>query len=199
MHIWLINHYDSFTFNVRDWLLEHPAVDTVRIVNHDDAEAMRVVATDEAPIVLSPGPKDPESIALTADLVRNLREFRPVLGLCLGHQLLGVLHGSRLIRARRPLHGSRRRLMICHKELADKFEKEPLVAVYHSLVLHSDLAPGLLLLATDEDGDPMAIASTNIRRPFLGWQFHPESFLTADRQVWSSLWIDYCRGVGSRP
>ena len=192
MHMWLINHYDSFTFNVRDWLLEHPAVDTVGIVNFDDAEAMQAVAIDDAPLVLSPGPKDPQSIGLTAALVRNLQDYRPVLGLCLGHQLLGVLHGSRLVRARTPLHGSRRRLWIRRKALADQFKSEPLVAVYHSLVLHADLAPGLELLAVDEDGDPMAIASTNIRRPFLGWQFHPESFLTADRKLWCSLWIDYC-------
>jgi anthranilate/para-aminobenzoate synthase component II len=186
MHFWLVDHYDSFTLNIRDWLLTHPAVETVQIVAYDDRDQMQLVADDAAPIILGPGPKDPWSILPSHDLLLKTNPSRPVLGICLGHQLLGVISGANLARAKAPKHG------VTVEINGDALLCAGRVAVYHSLVIEEP-TEGFSVVARGPENEVMAIESTVPGKLVWGWQFHPESFMTDRREQLCSLWIDACQ------
>jgi anthranilate synthase component II len=174
--ILVIDNYDSFTYNLVQYLGELGAEVDVRrndAVTVDDIAAMR-----PEQIVISPGPGRPEDAGISTDVIRHFGTSTPVLGVCLGHQAIGVVYGGTVCRAAVPMHG--KTSTVVHdgqgifKGIGDPFQ----AGRYHSLVISPQDVPADLEVTarTKEDGTIMAVRHR--RYPVHGVQFHPESVLT---------------------
>jgi anthranilate synthase component 2 len=174
--ILMVDNYDSFTFNLVQYLWELAAGEEVLVVRNDQASVAELLAKNPRAIVVSPGPGRPEDAGVCVELFRQAE--LPILGVCLGHQALGVAYGGEVVRAPVPRHG--KTSAIRHdgsgvfRGLPDPF----LATRYHSLVVRREtLPPSLRVTAWTEDGLVMGLAHAS--RPHFGVQFHPESYLTA--------------------
>ena len=174
--VFLLDNYDSFTWNLVHLLYRLGTDVTVArndAVSGDDVEAARPDA-----IVIGPGPSRPEHAGISVELVRRLGATVPILGVCLGHQAIGVAYGASVVRVP-PVHGKRSE--ICHDGagpmagLASPFS----AARYHSLAISRESLPhDLAVTAWAPDGTVMGVAHRS--HPVVGVQFHPESILTDD-------------------
>jgi anthranilate synthase/aminodeoxychorismate synthase-like glutamine amidotransferase len=175
--ILLIDNYDSFTFNLYQLLgthVGHP--DQLRVVRNDALLPDELAALQPDHVVLSPGPGHPSQSGLSLQ-ASDLFPQTPLLGVCLGHQALGLTHGAKIVSAPRPTHG--RPIAIEHHDriLFGGMESPVEAALYHSLAVSAeDLPPSLTVTARSEHGDVMALRHRD--RPHFGVQFHPESFMT---------------------
>jgi anthranilate synthase component 2 len=176
--ILMIDNYDSFTYNLVQYLGELGAeVETVRndAVSVDDIAEMKPEG-----IVISPGPCTPNEAGICVDLVRDLGSRIPMLGVCLGHQCIGQAFGAKVVRAERIMHG--KTSMIYHrsqgifKGLAQPFE----ATRYHSLVLQADTIPDCfsVMAWTEYQGGHEIMGIKHSLYDLQGVQFHPESILT---------------------
>ena len=174
--ILLVDNYDSFTYNLYQYLCELGAKVTVR--RNDVIDLDRIGKRYEA-IVLSPGPGWPADAGATPEIVQQYSGQLPILGVCLGHQAIGEVFGGRITRARRLMHG--KTSMISH-DGSGLFSKVPNpfeATRYHSLVVDAPSLPDILqVTATTDDGTIMALRHKT--HPTVGVQFHPESILTHD-------------------
>ncbi len=184
----LIDHYDSFTFNLFQLLSCCGARPVVAA--HDRISLRDVTRLRPSGIILSAGPGRPEPESLSMEVVRTLCGRVPILGVCLGHQYIGSAFGCRVVHARRVLHG--RVSSVYHTgtgiftSIANPFP----AARYHSLAL--DRVPcGFYLNAWADDGEVMGIA--HLRHPVFGVQFHPESFMTHQGDVLVRNFLNVCR------
>ncbi len=172
----MIDNYDSFTFNLVQYLRELAGEEEVWVVRNDAASAAEVLAREPRAIVVSPGPGVPEAAGMCVELFRRAAAV-PMLGVCLGHQALTVAYGGRVVRADEPRHGKvsliRHRGTGLFEGIPDPFE----ATRYHSLIAErATLPPELVVTAWTEDGLVMGLAHAS--RPHCGVQFHPESYLT---------------------
>jgi len=171
----MIDNYDSFTFNLVQYLAALGADVDVRhcdAVSLDDVEALAPDA-----VVISPGPCTPREAGISVPLVRRLAGVRPILGVCLGHQVIGAALGATVKRARRPMHG---KTSAIHHDGRGLFAglPDPFEAMrYHSLVLDPSTLPAALeCTAWTDEGEVMGVRHRDW--PVEGVQFHPESVLT---------------------
>lgn len=177
----VIDNYDSFTYNLVQAFGQLGA--EVVVYKNDEQEVQAIL--DEKPdgIILSPGPGTPKEAGITLDLIQNvfdqaqMGQTIPVLGVCLGHQALGMSFGSQVIRAPEIVHGKTSRIFHNGQGLFKNLEQGFQAARYHSLIVDSaQLNPELEVTAQTEDGLIMGLCHRNY--PFFGVQFHPESILT---------------------
>jgi anthranilate synthase component 2 len=174
--ILVVDHYDSFTFNLVQ-LIESLGYET-EVVKSDERSADALVAMRPEGVILSPGPGRPEDAGCFPDLLRSLPEETPLLGVCLGHQALGVAAGGRVERTD-PVHGKASLVHHTGVGILEGVEEPFEAARYHSLVvLADDLPAELELTAWTDDGLVMAVRHR--RLPRFGVQFHPESILTPE-------------------
>lgn len=174
--ILVVDHRDSFTYNLVQ-LIERLGRPT-EVVTTDAAAAEALVARAPEAVVLSPGPGAPEGAGVFLDLLRVLPSSTPVLGVCLGHQAMGVALGAPVVRGE-PVHGHASRVFHdgsgIFAGVADPFD----AARYHSLRLRrEDLPTSVAVTAWTEDGIVMGLR--RLDRPWFGVQFHPESILTPE-------------------
>jgi anthranilate synthase component 2 len=176
--ILMIDNYDSFTYNLVQYLGELGAeVETVR---NDAVTLADIIAMKPEGIVISPGPCTPNEAGICLEVVRGLGPSYPLLGVCLGHQCIGQAFGAKVVRAERIMHG--KTSMIYHRSqgvfagLPQPFE----ATRYHSLVLEPGSIPECLsVMAWTEDGDGHEIMGVrHVNFNIQGVQFHPESILT---------------------
>ncbi len=172
----LIDNYDSFTYNLVQYLRELAGAEEVRVVRNDLLGAAEVMAAGPRAIVLSPGPGVPEAAGVCVELIRA-SAATPLLGVCLGHQALAVACGGRVVRAPEPRHGKNSEV---HHNGLGVFAglSDPFTATrYHSLVAQRESLPHELeVTAWTDDGLVMGLAHRD--RPHFGVQFHPEAYLT---------------------
>ncbi len=176
----MIDNYDSFTFNLVQYLGE--LGEEVKVERNDALTVDEVVALAPAKIVISPGPCTPNEAGISLELITRVSDRVPMLGVCLGHQSLGQAFGGRVIRAKKIMHG--KTSMIHHSNtgvfrgLPNPFE----ATRYHSLVVEKSSLPAELEITAwtlDENGEFDEIMGLRHRtRPIEGVQFHPESILT---------------------
>jgi anthranilate synthase component 2 len=176
----LLDNYDSFTFNLAHRLGELGA--DVRVVRNDAVTVDEVAAMTPDRIVISPGPGRPESSGISIDLLRRFAGTLPMLGVCLGHQAIGVAFGGRVERAPQPVHG--KTSAITHEGthlfagLADRIE----VGRYHSLAIAPDAVPPSFVVTARTVDDGVIMGVRHETWPVFGVQFHPESVLTPTGQ-----------------
>ncbi|MGA8635407.1 MAG: aminodeoxychorismate/anthranilate synthase component II [Candidatus Dormiibacterota bacterium] len=168
----IIDNYDSFTFNLVQYLRELGA--TVTVTRNDALSLDEIRRSNPAAIVMSPGPRTPEDAGICVDLVRELGSSVPMLGVCLGHQAIGVAYGAKVVRAPEVVHG---KVGPVHHGGAGVLRglDDPFMATrYHSLVVSAGGLPDSLeATAWSEDGLIMAMRHRTF--PVEGVQFHPES------------------------
>ncbi len=170
----LIDNYDSFTYNLYDYLLQLGA--TCTVVRNDEWTLAAFLTFPCDAIVLSPGPQSPQEAGLLLPLIELFHRRQPSLGICLGHQGLGQFLGARLRRADLPMHGKTSRIRHRGHPLFAGLPEEFSVMRYHSLLIDQLEGSGLESIAETEAGEIMAMAHREW--PLVGVQFHPESILT---------------------
>lgn len=203
MEVALVDHYDSFSFNVLDWLAGGGDGIRVRYVAYDDHAAMERVRAAGIPLVLSPGPKAPTDAAATWQLAEKSLGRVPILGVCLGHQILGALAGGCIIRARTPFHGSTRELRpLTERGLFHGISSPFRIATYNSLTLDpTGLAAHWQVTARCDRDDVQAIAyEPPTGAPAWGVQFHPESFMSENADALRRNWAEMIKAwYAARP
>jgi len=178
----VIDNYDSFTYNLVQYLGELGAPVVVRRNDRTTPGEITALAPDR--IVISPGPGRPEDAGITLDVIRRFGARLPILGVCLGHQAIGMAFGARIVRAPRPMHG--KVSSIEHdatgvlRGVANPFS----ACRYHSLVVSNEGWPADLEATARSADDGMVMALRHRGWPIHGVQFHPESMLTeCGRQI----------------
>ncbi|MFM7902447.1 MAG: anthranilate synthase component II, partial [Bacteroidota bacterium] len=163
----------------------------VSVFRNDQIDCESAFAYDG--IILSPGPGLPSEAGIMPDLLRNAPESLPILGICLGHQAIGVYHGARLINLPRPLHGIQLKTTILNMDnpILRSLPTTINSGHYHSWVIDSASVPDCISVdAVDSNGNIMAISHTSL--PQHGIQFHPESVMTDDGLKMIENWLEFC-------
>ena len=174
--ILLIDNYDSFTYNLAQYLGELGAPPLVR--RNDEITLDDVRKLQPRRIVISPGPGRPEDAGVSVDVIREMGQTTPVLGVCLGHQGIGIAFGGQVVRAGTLMHG---KVSTIEHDGRGVFKgvTQPFVAGrYHSLVIADPVPNELEACARTEDGTIMGVRHRTL--PIHGVQFHPESVLTGE-------------------
>ena len=174
--ILLLDNYDSFTFNLAQYLGELGAPPLVR--RNDEITLDEVRALRPERIVISPGPGRPEDAGIPVALVREMGQTIPVLGVCLGHQGIGLAFGGSVVRAPTPMHGKVSTIEHDGKGVFKGVSMPFTAGRYHSLVIGDPVPAELETCARTEDGTIMAVRHRTL--PVHGVQFHPESVLTGE-------------------
>jgi anthranilate synthase/aminodeoxychorismate synthase-like glutamine amidotransferase len=176
--VFVLDNYDSFTYNLVQYLGELGA--DVQVVRNDATTVEAVAALKPERILLSPGPGRPEDAGVMMELIRALGTKTPILGVCLGHQALGAVYGGSVVRAATPMHGKTSTIEHNGRGLFSGLTAPFQASRYHSLVVAADTLPDTLEVTarTQEDGTIMGLRHRTL--PVAGVQFHPESILTGE-------------------
>ena len=173
--ILLIDNYDSFVYNLARYVQELGEEPLVR--RHDAVGVQEILGLAPSHIIISPGPCSPNEAGISTDVVRQLGQRIPILGVCLGHQCIGAAYGGEIVRARVPMHGKTSSIRHTGTGLFAGLPNPFTATRYHSLVIApATIPPELRVTATSEDGEIMAVQ--HVQYPVHGVQFHPESVLT---------------------
>jgi anthranilate synthase/aminodeoxychorismate synthase-like glutamine amidotransferase len=175
MRLLMIDNYDSFTYNLVQYLGELGAA--VDVLRNDAAPVAALLERAPDGLVVSPGPGRPSDAGVSIEAVREFaKQGTPVLGVCLGHQAIGEVFGGKIVRARRIMHGKTSHIthdgLGVFAGLPDGFE----ATRYHSLVVEEKSCPAVLAISARADGEIMGLRHREL--PVEGVQFHPESILT---------------------
>jgi anthranilate synthase component 2 len=185
LRILLLDNYDSFTFNLYQYLAELGA--DVEVVRNDEVSVDDVAARAPDGIVISPGPSRPENAGITLDVIGRLGATTPILGVCLGHQAIGMAYGGDVVRVE-PVHGKRSTVTHlgggCFAGLPSPLH----AGRYHSLAVSIESLPEELeVTATAPDG--LIMGMRHREHPVEGIQFHPESILTDEGMGMLANWL----------
>jgi anthranilate synthase/aminodeoxychorismate synthase-like glutamine amidotransferase len=172
--ILVIDNYDSFTYNLVQYLGELGA--DLAVFRNDELGADQAQAMHPDQIVISPGPGNPDEAGVSNDLIRQMGPTTPILGVCLGHQCIGQVYGGRVVRAQRLMHGKTSSVYHNGKGIFTGVPSPFLATRYHSLIVEEPLPDCLEVTAFTRDGEIMALQHKS--EPITGVQFHPESILT---------------------
>ncbi len=184
MRVLIIDNYDSFVYNLAQYIGEKGAETIVR--RNDEVNLDEAVALKPDRIVLSPGPGTPEDercFGICKEILQNLSCRVPTLGVCLGHQGIVITFGGRVVRAKRLMHGKTSQIKHDGKGLF-RGVKNPFTATrYHSLVGESTSIPDCLVVAAVSADDNEVMSVRHVEFPIEGVQFHPESVLCEDGKL----------------
>ena len=175
--ILVIDNYDSFTYNLVQYLGELGAEPEVR--RNDAITVAQIRRMKPERIVISPGPGRPEDAGISPAVIDELGTKLPILGVCLGHQCLGVVYGAKVVRAERLLHGKTSRIIHSGKDLFKGVDNPFEATRYHSLIVDKDTV-GKELAVTAWTADQEVMGLRHRTAPLFGVQFHPESILTTE-------------------
>ena len=174
----VIDNYDSFTYNLVQYLGELGA--DVHVVRNDAASVEELAAIGPERIVISPGPGRPEDAGITMAVVRALGEKTPILGVCLGHQAIGAAFGGQVVRAGVPMHGKTSLIEHNGRGVFSGITESFAASRYHSLVVSDEGLPDDLEVTARTREDHVIMGLRHRRWPVHGVQFHPESILTGE-------------------
>jgi anthranilate synthase/aminodeoxychorismate synthase-like glutamine amidotransferase len=185
--ILLIDNYDSFVYNLARYVSE---LGFKRCVKRNDQITLDEITTlNPSHIIISPGPRAPDQAGISLELVRHFGERIPILGVCLGHQVIAQAYGGIITRAQRPMHGKTSSIMHNEKDLFEKIPNPLQAARYHSLIVDETNFPTILsVTARCDKGEVMGLRHNVF--PVFGVQFHPESVLTQHGHI---LLKNFCK------
>lgn len=173
--ILIIDNYDSFTYNLVQYLGEMEP--NIRVIRNDAIDIAAIRDLRPTHIVVSPGPCTPNEAGISVETVRVLGPEYPILGVCLGHQSIGQAYGGEIVRADRIMHGKVSEIFHTGESLFHGIESPFIATRYHSLIIKRDTCPASLeITAETREGEIMAVKHRE--HPVWGVQFHPESILT---------------------
>jgi len=173
--ILVIDNYDSFTYNLVQYLGELGA--QPHVVRNDAIDVDGVAALRPDGIVISPGPGTPDQAGVSLQVIRRCGEQTPILGVCLGHQAIGQAFGGKVVRAKHVMHGKVSHIRHDGRGVFSNIENDFVATRYHSLVVERESLPDCLeVTAQSEDGEIMGLRHTKLA--VEGVQFHPEALLT---------------------
>lgn len=176
--ILVIDNYDSFTYNLVQYLGELGA--TVSVVRNDQITLEEIEELNPERIVISPGPGEPADGGISIDVIREFGPKLPVLGVCLGHQCIGEVYGGNVTRAPRLMHGKTSPVYHGNDGLFNGVPSPFQATRYHSLIVEEPLPDCLQIIAFTSEGEVMGLRHKEY--PVVGVQFHPESILTEHGQ-----------------
>lgn len=188
--ILLLDNYDSFTWNLHHYLVQ--LTDEEVIVKRNDAVSLKE-ASSFSMFIFSPGPGLPSEAGCMAELIDQFMGKRPMLGICLGHQALGLHAGAKLTNLPQVLHGVQKEIVVTDTtdRLFKGLETQLTTGHYHSWYLESETIPdSLKVTAVDEAQRVMAFS--HVKHPVSGVQFHPESVMTPSGMNILSNWLEFC-------
>lgn len=183
--ILLLDNYDSFTYNLVDYFKQLNVEVEVR---RNDESFQDITSQKYSGVVLSPGPERPETAGRLLEFAKYYLGQVPVLGICLGHQAIGVLNGAELIKAKRPMHGKISRISTHQAGVFRNLPQQFNVVRYHSLILRS-VPSQFNITAQTPEGEIMAIESPQLKA--VGIQFHPEAVLTEYGLEMLRNWVSF--------
>jgi anthranilate synthase/aminodeoxychorismate synthase-like glutamine amidotransferase len=173
----VIDNYDSFTYNLVQYLGELGADPAVW--RNDEISVAKLKRLRPERVVISPGPGRPEDAGVSPSVLKEMGGRIPILGVCLGHQCLGLVHGAKITRAERLLHGKTSRVIHNGKDLFRNVENPFEATRYHSLIVDARTV-GKDLSVTAWTADQEVMGLRHRAQPTFGVQFHPESILTTE-------------------
>lgn len=189
--ITLIDNYDSFTYNLVQYLGDLGA--QTRVCRNDRIGADEVIAEKPAGIVISPGPGDPDHAGICLELIQKAAAHDiPLFGVCLGHQAIAQAFGGKVIRAPQPLHGKTSEITHDGTGLFKGIPSPYPVARYHSLIAEEQSFPDCLTV-TARTADGLIMALSHREKPVCGVQFHPESIATEHGHALLKNFLDLTR------
>ena len=175
MKIILIDNYDSFTFNLFHYLSSLKV--NVDVIRNDKITAKEIIKKKYNKIVISPGPGNPSQSGNCINIVKSLHKKIPILGVCLGHQIIGQVFGSKIVQAKKLMHGKTSNIISKKKGILKKLPKNFEATRYHSLIIDKKtLSKNLEITAETKDGLIMGVMHKKYN--VHGVQFHPESIKT---------------------
>lgn len=187
--ILVLDNYDSFTYNLVQYLGELGA--ELQVYRNDEISVAQIMERDPRGIVISPGPGRPEDAGISVPLIEFVAGKKPVLGVCLGHQALGMAFGGKVGPAPTLMHGKTSKV---HHEQNALFVQvsNPFEATrYHSLIVERDSLPRVLKITAESD-DGVIMAMQHESLPLYGVQFHPESILTSEGKQILKNFLNIC-------
>lgn len=171
----LIDNYDSFTFNLYQYLGEFTEV---KIFRNDEITIEELRALKPKGIVISPGPGRPEDAGISMQIATSFGEDIPVLGICLGHQAIAAAYGGNVIRAKEIFHGKSSNVTVKGSDIFEGISRKLDVMRYHSLVVDRSTFPKELEIIAETTKDHVIMAIKHKTKKIYGLQFHPESVFT---------------------
>ena len=186
--IFVIDNYDSFTYNLVQ--LIGCTTEAIRVERNDAITTSQIRAMSPDGIVISPGPGRPADAGICNEVVAELGHEIPILGICLGHQIIGEVYGANVTYAPTLMHG---KTSVIHHNGNDLFKDVPEqfeATRYHSLVLHPESIPDCLEI-TASTSDNIIMGVRHIDYPVEGVQFHPESIMTRDGRTLLNNWLTH--------
>ena len=177
--ILMIDNYDSFTFNIVQYLGELGA--DVLVKRNDEISIDEIKTLNPERIVISPGPCTPNEAGVSLEVVKNFFEYKPILGVCLGHQTIGQAFGGKIVAAKKIMHGKTSKIIHDGDHLFSDIEQNFTATRYHSLVIDPDSLPDSLIITArtdDNDNESEIMGVRHKDYKLFGVQFHPESILT---------------------
>ncbi|MBT8043024.1 MAG: aminodeoxychorismate/anthranilate synthase component II [Pontiella sp.] len=175
--ILVIDNYDSFTYNLVQYLGELGA--EMRVFRNDEISVADAVALNPEKVLVSPGPCTPREAGISCDIIREFGPRLPLFGVCLGHQSIGDVYGGKVVRADRLMHGKTSPIIHGGKSVFKGLPSPFDATRYHSLIIERKTLPDCLeITAWTDEGEIMGVQHKT--HPVHGVQFHPESILTAE-------------------
>lgn len=177
--ILVIDNYDSFTYNLVQYLAEVTGeLEDIKVFRNDKISIDTITNLNPRIIVISPGPCTPNEAGISLEVIKKLKGEIPILGVCLGHQAIGQAFGAQVIRAQKVFHGKTSKIKHTNESIFKNLPQNFRATRYHSLIIDQETLPRELLpIAWSEDGVIMAVVSRDYPN-IIGLQFHPESILT---------------------
>jgi len=179
--VFVLDNYDSFTYNLVQYLGELGA--KVEVRRNDQVTISQIEDLRPGHIVISPGPCTPQDAGISIELIRYFAGKTPLLGVCLGHQAIGAAFGGKVLRARNLMHGKTSEIEHDGKTIFHELSSPMTATRYHSLIVSGKKLPAELEISaqtTDRDGSRVIMGLRHRRFPVEGVQFHPESVLTGE-------------------
>lgn len=183
--ILLIDNYDSFTYNLRDYILQ--SGQTCEVRRNDESDLLTIPLEDYDGVILSPGPGRPQDAGHLMKFIETAYQKLPILGVCLGHQALGAFFGAKVVKAEKPMHGKISQISLVNDVIFEGIEESTEVVRYHSLVLNQ-VPNHFDILAKAKNGEIMAMKHQQLY--IYGFQFHPEAVLTKGGLLMMKNWIN---------
>ncbi|MFC5464458.1 anthranilate synthase component II [Lederbergia graminis] len=171
--ILLIDNYDSFTFNLYQYLGE--LGEEIVVKRNDKVTIKEIEDLNPEAIVLSPGPGRPENAGICVDIIKSLYKKIPILGICLGHQSIGYAFGARVEKAEKVMHGKISSITHGEEGIFEQLPNPLDVMRYHSLIVEKTTLPDELKVTATSNDDQEIMAMVHEKYPLYGLQFHPES------------------------